>query len=119
MPWLDKSKKHEADRRRVQGRRDAWFADKKCAWCGSTNNLQLDHIDPKSKVGHRVWYWSEERREAELAKCQPLCETCHIEKSREEQRHLEHGTHSGYSWHGCRCVPCTEAHRLYNATWRA
>ena len=62
-------------------RRADWFAGKTCAQCGSSENLQLDHIDPATKVSHRIWSWAEPRRVAELAKCQPLCATCHTHKS--------------------------------------
>jgi len=29
--------------------------DNKCAYCGSTKNLTLDHIDPRSKGGLNTW----------------------------------------------------------------
>jgi hypothetical protein len=32
---------------------------------------------------------------------------------------IPHGTASGYTHHGCRCAPCTEAVRLAVAAWRA
>lgn len=43
----------------------------------------------QSKVDHRIWSWSLERREIELLKCQVLCAACHLDKS------LQDGTHTG------------------------
>ena len=54
--------------------------------CDSTENLQFDHIRREDKVDHRIWSWSKERRLAELAKCQLLCEYHHVEKSMAENR---------------------------------
>ncbi len=43
-------KNHEArlvySRKWAADRRAAFFLDKECAWCGSRENLELDHIDP-------------------------------------------------------------------------
>ena len=59
----------------------------KCVKCPSTEKLQFDHIDPKQKVNHRIWTWSPARRAAELAKCQLLCEPCHIQKTIDNDEH--------------------------------
>lgn len=53
----------------------------KCVRCGSTDQLQFDHIDCKTKVDHRIWTWSPALRQAELDKCQLLCEPCHRKKT--------------------------------------
>lgn len=65
-------------------RRAEWFADKSCVDCGSTDRLELDHVDPTQKVSHRVWSWSAARREAELAKCVVRCSDHHKAKSATE-----------------------------------
>jgi 5-methylcytosine-specific restriction endonuclease McrA len=65
-------------------RRGAWMAGKACAACGSSEDLELDHIDPSGKVSARIWSWASERRNLELAKCQPLCHGCHKAKTRRE-----------------------------------
>ncbi len=65
-------------------RRSEFFQGRECALCGSTEGLELDHIDPSTKISSHVWFWSEDRRRAELAKCQALCHSCHKEKSRSD-----------------------------------
>lgn len=75
-------------------------------------SLQLDHKDPalKQRRGdHGVWGWGTIRREAELAKCQPLCQPCHLAKSIEEGSisPITHGTRNRYRA-GCRCAECRE-----------
>lgn len=70
-------------------RRAEWFTDKKCAICGSTEKLELDHVDPTNKVHHQIWTWSKERRDAELAKCQVLCSVCHLEKTKTDLRQMD------------------------------
>lgn len=72
-------------RERSAARRAAWVdANGPCVQCGSTENLEVDHIDPAEKeaaVG-ALWARSAEVRAAELAKCQVLCRSCHREKTR-------------------------------------
>lgn len=70
---------------RIKRLREEWFAKNgPCVKCGSSKDLQVDHVDSTKKVTHRVWSWSKIRREAELAKCQVLCAECHRDKSRLE-----------------------------------
>lgn len=52
-----------------------------CRQCGSTEDLELDHIDPTTKISHAVWSWSEQRRAEELKKCQVLCHNYHETKT--------------------------------------
>jgi hypothetical protein len=93
------------------------MADKSCAFCGSTRDLEIDHIDAKQKVSHNIWSWSRSRREAELAKCRVLCRGCHQARSLEQKaelqprRPMEHGTRATYDTWGCRCDVCLEAER--------
>lgn len=70
----------------LAARRAAYFSDKQCVRCSSTTRLELDHIDPTTKVSSRIWSWKESRRLAELAKCQVLCHRCHKDKSAGEFR---------------------------------
>lgn len=58
----------------------------KCASCGATENLEVDHADPREKRGEPgrspmidgPW----ERILTELEKCQALCHDCHMNKTR-------------------------------------
>jgi 5-methylcytosine-specific restriction endonuclease McrA len=100
----------------VAARRAAFFSGKTCATCGSTDKLELDHIDRTTKVDHKVWSWSEVRRSEELAKCQVLCRPCHEIKSIRDRGLYEHNNHR-YS-NGCRCDVCKEAHAKNNREWR-
>lgn len=68
----------------IAARRAAYFADKCCAQCGSTERLELDHIVPSTKEHHAIWSWSKSRRDAELLKCQPLCHDCRQRKTSAE-----------------------------------
>lgn len=84
MPYADKQVQREYQREWMRKRREEYFKDKVCEFCGSSDRLELDHKDRSTKVSHRIWSWSKERREAELAKCRPLCYDCHTRKSATE-----------------------------------
>ena len=81
LPYTDPEKKREYDRKWVANRRREFFEDKSCVDCDSREGLELDHVDPAEKVTHRVWSWSQDRRDAELAKCVVRCGSCHDKKS--------------------------------------
>lgn len=93
-------------------RRNDWLADKCCVKCGSLENLEVDHIDRTAKKYPVASLWGMSldnlNRIAELAKCQVLCHSCHIEKtwSKDFQR-AKCGTPSGYK--KCKCDACREA----------
>ncbi len=111
MPYADPEVQAEYQRQWMANRRAEWFADKSCSWCGSTQNLELDHVDSASKVSHRIWSWSRARRDAELAKCQVLCNECHTAKSLSMDNTtfingFVHGSRSMYQIHRCRCEKC-------------
>lgn len=58
----------------------------KCAECGSTRGLEIDHIDPDSKgyPSHRIWSLAWAKIAAELPKCQLLCHKHHEIKTARE-----------------------------------
>lgn len=63
---------------KVKQRRIDWFHENgPCKECGSWENLELDHVNPEEKESHSIWSWREDRRLAELSKCQVLCYECH------------------------------------------
>ncbi len=91
-------------------RREDWFKENgPCVRCGSVDRLELDHVDPSIKEKtwhHALWSWRQEKREAELAKCQALCYSCHKAKHA-AQYTVAHGA-SGYLSRKCRCEICVE-----------
>lgn len=114
MAYKDKEKQKQYQTAWMRARRLAWIEAQggKCIACGSPDSLEVDHIDPSTKVSHGVWSWSEERRSAELAKCQLLCQACHVNKSCIEKFGHEpyaHGSVRTYRIKGCRCGLCREA----------
>lgn len=109
MPYADLAQQRKYQREWMARRRAEWLAGKSCAICGSTENLEVDHVDPSAKVEHRVWSWTATRREEELAKCQVLCEAHHAEKSLREQLlpdGVRHGTAGSWRRAKCRCTVC-------------
>jgi 5-methylcytosine-specific restriction endonuclease McrA len=101
----------------LQKRRDAWLKlNGPCKNCGSSENLEVDHIDRTKKVTHRVWSWAKKRQVRELSKCQVLCKPCHIEKTAKDMNYRQHGT-AGYK-RGCRCQVCTDAAIQKVNEWR-
>lgn len=77
MPYKDKDKQREYQRKWMKSRRRAFFDGKSCLICGSFDELELHHRDPSQKIHHAIWSWSQTRRDVELAKCDVLCRTCH------------------------------------------
>lgn len=66
----------------------------------------MHHRDPADKVSHRIWTWTAARRDAELAKCEPICKGCHVAIHALLHR-KPHGM-GGYR-RGCRCDVCRAA----------
>ena len=55
----------------------------KCVDCGTTENLQFDHIDP-SKKSFNISCVLSERMLTELEKCELRCGDCHLEKTKND-----------------------------------
>jgi hypothetical protein len=110
----------------IKRRRDEWIAEHgPCAQCGSWERPEVDHVDRATKTMEpaKIWSLSAAKRAAELAKCQVLCEDCHLEKTRAERAFLPpHGTKARYSRHDgkqCRCQLCRDAAARYSRERRA
>lgn len=116
MSLATKEAQREYQREWIAKRRTAFFSDKSCAQCSSTEDLQLDHIDKNQKISHRIWSWSRQRRESELEKCQVLCGACHKKKTfSSDIKRCPHGSRNRYDKYGCRCEPCKAAKKTHNA----
>ena len=63
----------------------------KCARCGCNHDLQLDHIDPRTKKFDITQKLSSKLGPLweEIHKCQLLCESCHREKNKEDQKVIQ------------------------------
>lgn len=90
MPYKDKNKQKEYQRIWIRERRLKYLKGKKCVKCGEKNRkkLEIDHIDWRAKVTHRVWSWAEKRLKEELAKCQILCRVCHKAKTKKDVKEM-------------------------------
>ena len=58
----------------------------KCVECGCTEALEFDHIDPSTKSFNIASGYTKPKDIllGEVAKCQLLCNKCHIEKSKKD-----------------------------------
>ncbi len=78
MGYRNRTQQRRHQRLWLRRRRAEWLTEHgPCRDCGSDKHLEVHHLDPSQKVSHRIWSWSKERREAELAKCIVLCRKCH------------------------------------------
>ena len=77
--FQEDGRKEERRKKRLQEMKDK--LGNKCVKCGTTKNLQFDHIDPKTKCFNVNPQDSWEKTLHELYKCQLLCGSCHLEKT--------------------------------------
>lgn len=86
----------------------------KCAKCGTTENLEIDHIDRRTKSVNvtRFCSMSREKFLAELPLCQLLCEEHHREKTSAEQSVPHGGGLTGKK--NCRCELCAPLKNAYS-----
>lgn len=119
---------NEYMKRRYRERRDAYIEELggKCVRCKSVENLEFDHINPRTKSYDIAKLFTSANRamlESEVSKCQLLCTECHIKKTRKEmhdatgqREYWEHGTLGGYRY--CRCDLCKKAKSEHNKDYR-
>jgi len=62
-----------------------------CVNCKTIDSLQIDHIDPDSKLFavSEVLTHAWTKIEPELNKCQLLCKDCHVEKNKTDGSHAK------------------------------
>jgi hypothetical protein len=106
---------HRYHREWIARRRAEFFGDKACIDCGSTKQLELDRRDTAEAVNHRLWSWSADRRDAELAKYEVRCSSCRRRRLAAEQ--MRQGTRGRYE-KGCRCDACKAAKARRNKKYR-
>lgn len=99
------------------------FLGGECAKCGSTDDLEFDHIDRSTKSFGIAGLWPVKRLPEvyeELKKCQLLCDPCHNEKSLDEltadppRQGFKHGTIYGWMTKKCQCEECIAAKWLWH-----
>lgn len=91
----------------------------RCVVCGTTEDLEFDHIDPMSKLFTIAHGYARTNFFEEVRKCQLLCSAHHIKKTGKQGDNPTtvsgnegiHGTGYTYTQKGCRCVLCR--------TWRS
>jgi len=81
MAYKNLDSQREYQRLWNRNRRIRWLADNgPCTDCGTWEELEVDHENAKEKITHKVWSWSELRRNQELSKCVVRCHDCHAAK---------------------------------------
>lgn len=85
----------------------------KCVHCGSIENLEIDHIEPKLKLYEAHYFHSISAKKLiiELAKCQILCKICHLKKTVSEKPPFTHGTVYSAMKMKCKCKTCRDFYR--------
>lgn len=94
------------------------FLGEKCVVCGTTENLELDHIDPELKTISlsKMWSCSKEKYDSEIKLCQLLCTEHHKEKTVREKS-VGHG--QGLTGkRNCRCELCAPLKNAYRMRYR-
>ena len=94
----------------------------KCAFCGLTNDLEIDHKNPQEKsfTLTNFWHLSNDKLKIELQKCQLLCKNCHKFKTMEmDGFKTDHGKIAMYKHHGCRCKLCKDNYNKYMREYKS
>ena len=92
----------------------------KCVACGATEQLEIDHINMAEKEFDmtKAMTYSRKKVLEEMAKCQLLCKSCHLEKTkRDNPKTVDHG--GGLTGkRNCRCELCAPLKNKYNKKYR-
>lgn len=112
----------EYQKKWLRDRRIKWIQSQGnvCVICNSSQDLEIDHIDPELKSCNVSSLWSrkESVRELELKKCQVLCRKCHLDKTANYRfSKMSHGARGMYG-RGCRCEDCKEWKSESNKKYR-
>jgi len=84
---INNKEKNNKNRRRRDKERKKLLIEMlggKCKSCGTTKNLQFDHIDPTTKSFSIAKKYMCPVVFEEIKKCQLLCYECHLKKTSEE-----------------------------------
>ncbi len=84
--WGEENKEHRREYRQEKKAICLEYLGGKCVKCGTTHNLQFDHIKREGKkyeISSRVSNNFDNIKE-ELDKCQLLCAPCHLDKTAKE-----------------------------------
>lgn len=104
-------------RRRARRTKLLELLGNKCQSCGSTENLEFDHKNPRRKQHdfNEIKDGPENAILKEIMKCSLLCANCHHDKTRDNNEYVNrdkkparHGTIWKYKL-GCRCSKCKKA----------
>jgi hypothetical protein len=123
MKYRGKEKEYHKDYYRNHRQKLIDYLGGKCVRCGSTENLEFDHIDPSQKsFGISKSHLPFEKLKDELDKCQLLCKSCHKKKSNQELSikftktgdQITHGIVATWMRRKCKCVICEAAKRKWN-----
>ena len=112
---VSRERHREYELQRFHKRKAEMFAylGGQCVVCGTDESLQIDHVDPSTKLFSITKNWSIAwaRLVVELDKCQLLCKTHHDVKSSTEVQ-VEHGG-GKCGKRGCKCEPCMKRKAEY------
>lgn len=100
MSYKSKGAQRAYQRRWIAARRKKYL--KPCEKCGSKKRINFHHLNPETKLSHKIWSWKVSRLERELLKCVALCRDYHSKHHGDEKREKSfvHGTLKCYKTHG-------------------
>lgn len=107
-------------RQRRRARKDEYFADKVCLWCGSDQRLTLRYGGPEPVDLSTIWDWPQDRREDVLTHCVVLCRPhWHqaVQIAWRSSRPVIHGLSGSYQ-RGCQCAVCNQSKLAYIRYYR-